>query len=406
MTAGAPRASAARAVLLVGPVLALIAFGLYWWIGPDQRQTDPYLPLADAWLHGRANLDGMHYTWIELALYRGQWFVPFPPTATVAVLPFVAIFGQAFDTNLTSAVVGAIGVWLMWGLMRQVGLNLRTALFLTVTWAVGSEAFWVSAVGGTHLFAETIAATLLIAVLRLSLAGRAPVLAGLLLAAAVGARLPVVFALPLVVGLYTGLPTRLGRPSEQQVIATVDVGLGMLGPAVGIAAYNLVRFGSPLEFGYGLITSRSGESVLDEPWYSHGLLSPLYLPRGLFAMLGRQWDFVDEFPWLHPTWAGQAVTFTMPLVLWVIWARLRDPLVAYALGSAALILLVDLVHGETGYAQFGYRFVVDALPIIWLVLATVLKRGVGRGAAIAGVLGILAFSYGLAAIYGFGFVGT
>jgi hypothetical protein len=391
--------------ILVGAALGAIAFLLYWWAGPDQTSTDPYLPLAAAWLHGRADLDGSFYTWIELALYHGQWFVPFPPTATVAVLPFVAIFGQTFNTGLTSAAAGAVGVWLMWGLVLQLGLNRRTALFLTVTWAVGSEVFWASAVGGTHLFAETLAATLVIAVLRLALARRAPVLAGLLLGAAVGARLPVVFVLPLVVGLYAGLPTRLSWPSRAQVAETASIGLGMLGPALGIAAYNVLRFGSPFEFGYGLITSRTGESVLAEPWYTHGIISPLYIPRGLFAMLGRQWEFVDEFPWLHPTWAGQAVTFTMPIVGWVVRTPLRDPLAAYALGSAGLIVLVELMHGETGYAQFGYRFIVDALPIVWLLLALVFRRGLGRGAVVAGIAGIAAFAYGITAIYGFNFVG-
>ena len=390
---------------LIGLGLAAIAFFVYVLVGPDQRSTDPYLPLANAWLHGRADLDGTYYTWIELALYHGQWFVPFPPTPTVAVLPFVAIFGQTFDTSLTSAIAGAIGVWLMWGLLLQLGLNRRTAVFLTVTWAFGSEFFWTSVVGGTHLFAETLAATLVIAVVRLALARRAPILAGLLLGAAVGARLPVVFVLPLVVGLYAGLPTRLGRPSREQVAETAAVGLGMLGPALGIAAYNVLRFGSPLEFGYGLITSRDGESVLSEPWYTHGIMSPLYIPRGLYAMLGRQWEFVEEFPWLHPTWAGQAVTFTMPILGWLIRAPLREPLAAYALGSAGLIVLVELMHGETGYAQFGYRFIVDALPLLWLVLALVFRRGLGRGAIVAGIAGIALFAYGVTAIYGFSFVG-
>lgn len=390
---------------LVGPALAAIAFLVYCWFGPNQTSTDPYLPLANAWLHGRADLDGYYYTWIELALYHGQWFVPFPPTATVAVLPFVALFGQTFDTGLTSAVAGAIGVWLMWGLALQLGLNRRTAFFLTVIWAFGSEFFWTSLVGGPHLFAETLAATLLIAVLRLALSRRAPVLAGLLLGAAVGARLPVVFALPLVLGLYAGLPTGFGRPSREQLAETAAIGLGLLGPALGIAAYNVLRFGSPFEFGYGLITSRDGESVLSEPWYTHGIISPLYIPRGLFAMLGRQWDFVDEFPWLHPTWAGQAVTFTMPVLGWLVRAPLREPLAAYALGSAGLIVLVELMHGETGYAQFGYRFIVDALPLLWLVLALVFRRGLGRGAVIAGIAGMAAFAYGVTAIYGFNFVG-
>src|SRR5436190_4150943 len=214
------RSAAVLSGALIGPLLAVIAFAVYWSVGPDQTSTDPYLPLADAWLHGRADLDGSVYTWIELALYHGQWFVPFPPTATVAVLPFVAVFGQTFDTDLTSAVAGAIGVWLMWGLTLDLGLSRRSALFLTITWAFGSEFFWASVVGGTHLFAETLAATLLLAVLRLALARRAPIPAGLLLGAAIGARLPVVFALPLVVGLYTGLPTRLGRPSPEQVAGT------------------------------------------------------------------------------------------------------------------------------------------------------------------------------------------
>jgi hypothetical protein len=395
-----------RVAWLSGPGLALVAFVVYWWVGPTQASTDPYLPLANAWLHGSANLDPNVYTWLELALYKGQWFVPFPPTATVVVLPFVAIFGQTFDTGLTSAVAGAIGVWLMWGLMLQLGLRQRTAFFMTVAWAAGSEVFWASSVGGTHLFAETLAATLIIAVLRLALARRAPVLAGLLLGAAVGARLPVAFAFPLVIGLYVGLPTRIRRPSPEQIQQTMALGLGLLWPAIGIAGYNILRFGSPFEFGYGLITSRDGQSVLSEPWYSHGIVSPFYIPRGLFAMLGKQWDFVDDFPWLHPTWAGQAVTFTTPMLGWLVRARIRDPLVAYGLGSAALILLVEVMHGETGYAQFGYRFVVDALPVLWLVLATVFRNGVSRGAALAGILGIGLFAYGAAAIWGFNFVGS
>ena len=78
----------------------------------------------------------------------------------------------------------------------------------------------------------------------------------------------------------------------------------------------------------------------------------------------------------------------------------------YALVSAGLILLIDLMHGETGYAQFGYRFVVDALPILWLVLATVLKPGPGRWAVVAGTAGIAAFLYGVIAIYGLNFVAT
>jgi hypothetical protein len=95
----------------------------------------------------------------------------------------------------------------------------------------------------------------------------------------------------------------------------------------------------------------------------------------------------------------------MPILGWLIRAPLRDPLVAYALGSAGLIVLVELMHGETGHAQFGYRFIVDALPLLWLVLALVFRCRLGRGAVAAGIAGIALFAYGVIAIYGFNFVG-
>jgi hypothetical protein len=145
--------------------------------------------------------------------------------------------------------------------------------------------------------------------------------------------------------------------------------------------------------------------VLEEPDYQDGIVSLSYVPRGLYAMLVKPWDVVGQFPWLHPTWAGQAVTFTTPLLAWIARARFRDPLVAYALVSAALILFVDLVHGGTGYAQFGYRFIVDALPILWLVLATVFRDGIGRWAMLAAALSVAAFTYGMVAIWAFDFVG-
>ena len=390
---------------LIGPALALASFGLYWWVGPVQTNTDAFIPLANAMLHGSVSLDAGYYTWIELALYRGGWFVPYPPIPAIVLLPFVVVFGQTFDTNLTAAIAGAIGVWLMWGLLRQLGLRLATAFALTVAWAIGSEVFWASAVGGTHLFAEILGATLLLAVLRLALVRRAPVLAGLLLGAAVGCRLPLVFALPLVVALYVRLPTRIRRPSAAQLYCVAEIGMGLAVPALFIAVYNFARFRSPFEFGYGLITSRDGHSVLEEADYAQGIVSISYVPRGLYAMLLKPWDIVGEFPWLHPTWAGQAVTFTTPLLGWLARARFRDPLVAYALVSAALILLVDLVHGGTGYAQFGYRFIVDALPVLWLVLGTVFRDGIGRWARVAAALGIAAFAYGMTAIWAFDYVG-
>ena len=61
---------------------------------------DSYTLQAQAWLDGKAYLEtGADYTWLELAIYNGQYFVSFPPVPSVVMLPFVLLFGG--DTPLS-----------------------------------------------------------------------------------------------------------------------------------------------------------------------------------------------------------------------------------------------------------------------------------------------------------------
>ena len=179
-----------------------------------------------------------------------------------------------------------------------------------------------------------------------------------------------------------------------------------LAPAlVVLAVLNVVRFGNPLDFGYARIANVDGVSVLTEPWYEHGIKSIAYLPRGLYAMLLKGFDFVDDPPWLRPEWVGTAITFTMPAVFWALRAPWRFGLVRAAWLSVALILLPDLLHGASGFAQFGYRFIEDALPVLWLLLGIVVARhGLTRSLRVALAAGVVANVYGMVAIYGLGLV--
>jgi hypothetical protein len=290
-----------------------------------------------------------------------------------------------------AAAFGGLSVALMWSLLGRILTEDRVRLALTLAWAIGSEVLWVAGAGGQHLAPQMAAAALLIAVLILGLDRRWPLVAGLLLGAAVAARLPVGLALPLVLWLYRPAPprddgvgasqARLGRSDRAWL--TVLVGLAI--PMALLAAYNVARFGSPVEFGYGLIRNVAGESVLDEPWYPHGIVSILYLPQGLHAMLLRGFELSEAFPWVYGGLAGTSVLLTMPILWWVFDARGRLALVTAV--SAVLVLIPDLLHGNPGFAQIGYRFILDALPLLWLLLALAFRSGMSRAAAAALVVG-------------------
>ena len=49
---------------------------------------DSYALQAENWLAGRTWIaDGEKYTWLELAVYKGRYYVSFPPVPSVLALP-------------------------------------------------------------------------------------------------------------------------------------------------------------------------------------------------------------------------------------------------------------------------------------------------------------------------------
>jgi hypothetical protein len=251
----------------------------------------------------------------------------------------------------------------------------------------------VAGEGGQHLAPQVTAAALLLAAITLGLGRQWPLLAGLLLGLGAAARLPVGLALPLLLWLYR--PTESSRPGLArrqwaQVIA------GVLVPALLVGAYNRARFGDSLEFGYGLIRNEQGVSVLSEPWYDQGIVALAYLPNGLREMLLRGLEFSGEFPWVYGNIMGASILLTMPVLWWIFEARGRLALVAAL--SVVLVMLPNLLHGNHGFAQLGYRYIVDALPILWLLLALAFRTSIPRAAAVALIAGIL-LNVWLAAVF-------
>jgi hypothetical protein len=355
--------------------LGVVATIFYLVVGQGQTDLDSHWPIAQAFAAGRLYLTEP-IPWLELVPRpEGGWYSPFPPLLSVLLVPF-AMAGVVVDTNVSGAVFGGMSVALVWALLLRLDVAQLPRLALTVSWAFGSEVLWMASTGGQHLAPQLLAASLLLASIVLALRRQLPLVAGLLLGAGAASRLPVGLALPLLMYLYRG-------PGQRRAWVLLLVGLAV--PALLVAAYNLARFGDPLEFGYGLIRNVDGESVLDEPWYEHGIVSWRYIPGGLYAMLFRGLEWQDEFPWVVPGYIGASVLLTMPVLWWIFEARGRLALAAGA--TAALILLPDLMHGNPGFAQLGYRYIVDALPVLWLMLGLAFRERVSRAAGVAMVVG-------------------
>jgi hypothetical protein len=377
---------------LVGIGLALFAGVVYWFTGPQGAGGDQFVPLADAFLHGRLSIP-VDRPWMELVPVpdgSGAQYSPFPPVPALTLMSVVALLGLfpgvgELSGNVMSAIVGAANVALAWYLLAGIGVALRPRLVIVIGFAFTTH-WWVAGMAGTHHYAEVVATLFLLLALNLAVRRRLPALAGLALGLAAGSRLPTGLALPLLLALFADRwrPTR----AHAQLLLALAV------PALLFAAYNVARFGSPFDTGYAHIPSgNAGGLVTDEPWFSHGLISPFYIPRQMYAIFIQGPVIVDTFPYLKPSLTGLSLTLSAPFLFWALKAR--GPLVAITWLSVELILLPDIMHGSWGFAQFGYRFILDAVPLLLLLLGWAYRERASWSLVAAVAFGVAVHTWGI-----------
>ncbi len=385
----------------VGIGLAIIALVVYWFTGPWGAGGDSFVPLADAFLHGRLSIP-VDRPWLELVPVPGgggAQYSPFPPVPALTLVPAILAWGLVpaageLPGNVMAALVGAANVALAWYLLAGIGVEVRPRLVIVIGFAFTTH-WWVAGMAGTHHYAQVVAVFFLLIALNLAIRHARPILAGLALGLAAGSRLPTGLALPLLLVCFGDR----WRPTRAQ--GWLLVGLAV--PAGLFAWYNLARFGSPFDVGYAHIPSGdAGGLVTDEPWYSHGIESSLYIPRELYAAFLQGPAVVGSFPFLKPQYTGMALTFTAPFLFWAV--RARGPLVAITWLAVGLVMLPDLMHGAWGFAQFGYRFILDAVPLLLLLLGWAYRERASWSLVAAVTVGVLVHLYGIVAINLFGFV--
>jgi hypothetical protein len=358
--------------------LATLAGLVYLMAGPE-RVDDAFSPLADAFLAGRLTVpDGSS---LELVRHAdGFSFVPYPP---IPALPFMAtnLLHLPVTNPMLTALAGGIAVLLAYSLLR--GLDTPVATSLVGSAALAAAILWMAGLGGTWLYAQVLAAAFLLGSLNFAVRDRWPLAAGLLLGLAAGSRLPCGLALPLLLYLY--------RERRRSWVLLLD---GLVAIAIPLAAYNLLRFGSPFDFGYDKITFSDGRSVLDEPLFANGIESITYIPRSLGVMFLSGFDVVVSFPWLRPNFSGLSVFLVAPAFV-VAFAGWRTRLGAVACGTAVLIMLPNWAHGSWGLYQFGFRFLLDAMPVLLIALVVAYRERVTPGLLGAVLLSAAVNAYGL-----------
>ena len=302
-------------------------------------------------------------------------FVSFPPMPAVLMLPFVAIWGMSFNDVLFTVVMAAVNMVLAWSLLLQLGRMGLTRLaprdlgWLLVMFGFGTAHLWCSVLGQVWFTALVVGVTFNLLYVRAVLSRRF-FLAGAALAFAFAARTPLLYATVFAAaalffpdGRFVSL--RDGRFWRDGLrFAAMPLVVGLL-----LMAANYARFERLGEFGHTYLAYGQLERI--KQW---GLFNYHFLSRNLAALFALLPKLQSTAPYVVVSKHGLAIWLTTPAFLYLLWPRQRSTSTAVSLhrsawATVAAIAASHLFYQNTGWEQFGYRFQMDYLPFLLVLLA-------------------------------------
>ena len=372
-------------------ILVFIAALLFYGVSAGlkitkQSKTPQYVYLAYSFLQGKTNLLVLPKSTYDLIFFEGKWFVPGGITPALLLLPFVAIFGKTFSDVLFGVFIGALNVAMMYSLLGRLAERISTRFWLTILFAFGTVHWWLASVGSVWFNAQLVALLFMILFVRDAIQNK-PGLAGLGLGLAFLSRPPTLFS-ALFYLLIVFSQERAIQPTLKKLI---PFGIMLIGSVVIMLTYNQLRFGNPMDFGYGYVT---GKNALVRTFALSGGFNTQYMPCNIYvSLLGTpnfnlpllpsvnevcsylepiNHDFGKLSKFFNPL--GMSIFLTTPALLLIFRAKLRDDLVLPAWVGMIGILIPLWMYHATGWVQFGYRYTTDFMVFLFILLSRAIKQ--------------------------------
>jgi hypothetical protein len=407
---------------------------------------------ADAFLQGRVAIDypvtdGPHtngYFQDVMPLQAdagqpGRGLLPFPPLPAVVLMPFVAIFGLATNSQLVGVAIGAINVGLAWRLTTRLTADRAAAVLATIFFAFGTVHWYAAMLSTTWFLAHVIAVTLALLAITLAIdSERRPVAAdgakptsfarlfeGSVFVASFRAARRRIDALQLMAGFIFGvaaisrLPVLFGAPFFLFVGGGGSVwkrgASAALGAAIPISlllAYNVVAIGHLFNPAYEYLYQTEYLGYLPPLPPQHcpftldfcagltinrelGIEDVRHVPVNALIMFG--WPPIirpecglslldPECALIRPDQIGMSFLLTSPaylLAVPLVIRSWRERLVHGAVLAIIPIALLNLMHFSQGWVQFGYRFSNDFAPFALVLVTLAIARLRRRWIAVA-----------------------
>ena len=340
------------------------------------------------------------------------YYVSFPPFPAVLMIPQVALSGQHANDVLTTVLLAALILPLFFTILRRIreeelsSRDVSDDIWLTISFAFGTVLFFCAVQGRVWFTAHVIGVLLALCYVRSAIGAKHPLLAGLFLGLATMTRVPMAFMFPFFAleawrvyrGVFT-LTTIFGTDAKAQLRALLKSYALFALPVVIVAIcamlYNHARFDSFLEFGHSYLDVRQQFNI-----ETKGMFSLDYLSRNLSVAFTLLPDLSTTLPSIKISGHGMAMWLTSPILFLLLWPKTRGSFHTSLWITVACVAIPTFLYQNTGWVQFGYRFALDYMPFLYLLISvgnrkfTPVVKGLMIFAIIFNLFGAITFGDG------------
>lgn len=360
-------------------VISVLFYMILMWIltgnGIFSSNTyNSYALQADSWRMGRLDLLG-NYSYLELAEYKGRFFVSFPPFPSYILFPLAFIFGVNTPDALLLWTANIVIVIYLYKLALRFNIKPVFSMLLSLFVMLGCNVSFCMLTPWVWFWAQMLAFMFLVMEIYYAYEGRGGLALGFW-ACSVGCRpMQFIFLPLLLVILFFDQKNKYPDKSFAEIIRKRIV--WAVAPIIIGGSYmllNYLRFDNPFEFGHNYLKefTEAPEGQFSMAYFKNNLDMLLNLPG--FDDSNRM--EIDHFGNLNFAIVSPIVIFALISVI-VILCHRDYKKVLYALAIIVFCcayLIITMLHKTMGGWGFGNRYSNDILP--WLYLLCV--WGIGK----------------------------
>lgn len=337
------------------------------------RGNQHFSYLANSFLQGKAFFTTIPDTsWTDTSFFRNQHYWPLGPFPAVLLLPFV------FVANLPHFFLfqGILNFFLVIGVFAFVykiaGLknySSHDSLLLAFAFCFASAFIGVAFLSISWYFSQVITVFFLLWAIYEFLTKKRYLLLGIIMGIVVATRLTaglgLIFFVLEIMFSNTGIPRKIRNISF--LIIPFFVSLSFLG------FYNFLRFENIFETGYRyqIVFNQALEIARNL-----GVFSWQHVPGNLYRFLLagplpvtiKGSPQILKFPFFRTDSWGMSIFVTSPYFVYLFFLNFKDKISKFLIITILVIAIPILFYYGVGFTQLGYRYSLDFLPWLFLLL--------------------------------------